>query len=172
MSQFLFIILLSLVSYACGSDDKDSAQHNSDPKKSQPAPSSPALSGESSFDFEKAVVVKSNRGIYEVHLNWKRSPAAGMDTNNVADVVFKASSGETTRVDLDKLQPKMNCCGAKPVQKQKIKKIDNQIGRFEIAGIYFHAAGAHNGWTLLIDAEVNGVSDRAEMIIEKISPSK
>lgn len=172
MKHFFSTLIFVFVLHACGSDDKSSDHASPKPNGGRPATSTPELTTENPFDFDRAVVVKSNHGIYEVHLNWKKNPVAGMDKHNVADVVFKASSGETKELVLGKFQPKMNCCGTKPVQSQKIKKFAGQVGRLEISDVYFHAAGAQNGWTLLIDAKVNGKEDRAEMIIEKILPSK
>ena len=154
-----FWLITTLFLFSCGDQNPDSEITHT-----IPGPSLTDNIGD--FDFENAKSAVSENKSFEVYLGWIKGPTAGPNKNNSADVYLKVQNNKA--FEIMKFQPKMNCCGTEPPQKQSRSIVENNSHRVIIKNIYFHAAGPNKSWKLIIDLKIDGEMDRAELFLDEI----
>ena len=158
----LFSCILTSSLLACGEEkSNETGQHSPAEDMDQ----YPAIGDDKKPSTEDRT--QSENGLFFVKVVWgNQSLKAGTLANN-AMVRFSDLSGEHVPVALKSFKLFMVSMGHGSIKEEEmlIESVDD--AHWEVKNIYFSMGGTVNSWAVDIEAEVNGQTDRARVIIEQ-----
>lgn len=107
----------------------------------------------------------SQNGLYNVEVNWSPNLEAGT-LDNSALLHFHNAAGEHVPAILKRFSLYHATMGHGSIKENEMVFTQEDLGHWLVKNIYFSMPGAARSWVVDIEAELDGKSDKARVVID------
>ncbi len=156
LSMIFFISFYGMM-MACGSSKSSSPQG--------PTPALDAAGENHEKEGGDELRVSSTKGLFQVEVNWSPNLVAGTIENS-ALVHFHNPAGDHIPAVLKRFKLYMTTMGHGSIKENELTLTEEEPGHWLVKNIYFSMPGASTSWVVDIEAELEGQTDTARVVID------